>query len=423
MIQELSVYKCLTIVNLSQNLKLLCCLFCLSILAHSSIAQFRLEKRGKTELIEFKFIKNLIIFPLYINSKGPFNFILDTGVGILLLTDPLLKDSLHLHTSRNITITGFGEGRDVKAGITSELNIKINNVISGNIQAAILEKDAFDLSSYTGMPVHGILGFEFFNSFIVGINYEAKTIKVYKPETWYIPKKGFAVPIIIEVFKPYVQCTISPNGKVLEGKMLIDTGSGHPVWLEKHDNKPIEPPEKNINANLGVGLNGDIYGRIARLKGIKLSKYDIKDIVAAFPDTGESNSKVLVDRVGSIGTPLLKRFNVVFDYSRETMYLKPNSMFKQPFEHDMSGIEIAFYPPEYKRAYVARVEPRSAAEDCGLQINDEILSINFKPINEWNLEDLYELFHSKEGRGIALTIAAPNAKKVELVVLTLKKRI
>lgn len=396
----------------------------LSLGCTSTNAQFHLAKRGSSETFEFTFVKNLIIIPLTINGKGPFNFVLDTGVGVFLITEPALADSLQLGKLRSINISGFGESDTLRAFVSPHLDIKVNNSIRGNIPAAILEKDAFDLSSYAGMPIHGLLGYEFFNSFIIRINYEIKTIKVYRPETWYIPKKGYLVPITIEAGKPYMQSSIkmSPGGTI-KARLVIDTGAGHPVSLESYRGHPIRVPSPSIDANLGVGLGGAISGRIARLDYLKLAKFELQNVIAAFPDFDDVGEKVSANRNGNIGNAIFKRFHVVFDYSRKSLFLRPNSTYKEAFEHDLSGMELAYYAPDYTRLFIARIETGSAASDCGLMPDDEILAINFKQIKEMNIDEINKLFHSRDGRSIALTVLPHGETKTSLIIMTLKRRI
>lgn len=70
---------------------------------------FVLPPHKKKETIPFKLIKNLIIIPVIINGEGPFNFVLDTGVGLVLITDYKLADSLKLQNLRNIKLSGLGK--------------------------------------------------------------------------------------------------------------------------------------------------------------------------------------------------------------------------------------------------------------------------------------------------------------------------
>ncbi|MDF3077130.1 MAG: peptide-binding protein [Sphingobacteriaceae bacterium] len=376
-------------------------------------------------MIEFKNIKNLIIIPLFINNKGPFNFVVDTGVGLFLITDPALKDSVNADILRSIKISGFGEGEELTAYVTPALNISIGNNITGIVPAAILTKDAFNLSSYAGIPIHGLIGYEFFSSFIVRINYFTNVLTAYRPEGGYILKKGFRVPITIEERKPYLvsEIAISP-GKKAKSKLIIDTGAGHPLSLETDDGKPFNIDEKYIAANLGVGLAGNIKGYLGRINSLKIGRYELKDVISAFPNYDEAAGKALsVNRNGNIGNSVLKHFNVVFDYSRKLMYLRPSLKYNEPFEHDMSGMELVAAGKELDHIMIARIEKGSAADDVGLEEGDEIVAVNFKPVKQMNLQEMDEVFRSRDGRGIVIEVLPKGEKNTDRVILTLKRRI
>ncbi|WP_207533688.1 aspartyl protease family protein [Desertivirga arenae] len=424
--RELKRYlsKATHILNLASTKRLLLSALFTLLILQSGSAQFKLEKLSNTEAFEFRFIKNLIIIPLLINNKGPFNFVLDTGVGVFLITDPGLVDSLQLPKSlRKIKVVGFGEGKELEAAVTGNLDVAVNAVITGNLPAAILKEDAFDLSSYTGIPIHGLIGYEFFNSFTVRLNYMDKIIKVYRPEARYFLRRAEAIPITIEAGKPYINAEVALNKTLSWVKLIIDTGAGHPLWLESIAGKRVEVPQKNIRANLGVGLSGTIDGSMGRLSLLKLGKFELKEVVAAFPDYEDVGSKVFAERNGNMGNAVLKKFEVIFDYQRSLLFLRPNYDFKKPFEHDMSGIELIYHSPDYSRLFIGRVEPGSAADLIGLEVNDEIVDINFRRAKDWNIDEIYQLFRSRPDKGILLTIIPKGEKKTQVVVLTLKRRI
>ncbi|WP_207421895.1 aspartyl protease family protein [Desertivirga brevis] len=390
----------------------------------SGRAQFKLEKLRNNEAFEFRFIKNLIIIPLIINNKGPFNFVLDTGVGVFLITDPGLVDSLKLPRSlRKIKVVGFGEGKELEASVTGHLDVAVSSAITGSLPAAILKEDAFDLSSYTGIPIHGLLGYEFFNSFTVRMNYANKIIKVYRPEARYAFRRGKAIPIMIVAGKPYVNVELSLGDTLFWVKLVIDTGAGHPLWLESIEGKAVKLPQQNIRANLGVGLSGRIDGSMGRLGTLKLGKFELKEVVAAFPDFEDVGSKVSAERNGNMGNAVLKKFEVIFDYQRSLLFLRPNHDFKKPFEHDMSGLELIYHSPDYERLFIGRVEPGSAGDLIGLGVNDEIVDINFRRAKDWNIDEIYQLFRSRPERGVLLTVLPKGEKKTQVVLLTLKRRI
>ena len=65
---------------------------------------FLFDGDRKKETMNFTLVKNLIIVPLYINGKGPYSFILDTGVNPLIITDVSIMDSLNLQGLRTTNL-------------------------------------------------------------------------------------------------------------------------------------------------------------------------------------------------------------------------------------------------------------------------------------------------------------------------------
>ncbi|QEC77479.1 aspartyl protease family protein [Mucilaginibacter ginsenosidivorax] len=383
---------------------------------------FDLDARKKKVTIPFKLVRNLMVIKLSINNRGPFNFILDTGVGLMIITDPKLADSISIPNKRTLKIPGLGEGADAEAYVTSALKIDIPGLVSYDVAAAILKKDLFSLSGYAGMPIHGLIGYEFFNNLAVKIDFQDSTVTVSRPKDLKVFRKGTQVPITIEDRKPYVESNvILQGGRAVKSKLIIDLGAGHPISLEK-----IIPiyglPQKFIaSANLGIGLNGPINGFIARLESLEIGKFKIKGIISSFPDDGNNQSRLSVPRDGNLGIGVLKRFSVIFDYTGNSMYLKPNMNFKEPFEHDMSGIEYYAAGANLDRIIINRVEPGSAGDEIGLERDDEIVAINFKPVSKMSLEEIDALFRSRNDRSLLLDVF--HDKKLDKVVLTLKRRI
>lgn len=412
---------CLNKLYKSITIGLLFCLLSLGVHAQA----FEFVHNRKKEFLPFKFVKNLIIIPVIINGKGPYNFVLDTGVGLCIITDPALIDTLKPKYLRKILITGFGEGGDLTAFVIPSMQFKIGNTVAQALPSAILAKDAFDLSSFAGMPVHGLIGYEFFNSFVVRINYLTRHITLYRHHSAFILKKGTRIPISIEERKPYVSSEIGiTEDNKITAKLIIDTGAGHPISLETNAGIPFEIPNVNIPANLGIGLNGPINGYLGRIKSLKLGKFELKDVLTAFPDYKDAASKVnTISRTGNMGNSILRRFEIVFDYNRSAMYLKPNSSLKEKFEHDMSGMELYYAGKEFNRLFVLRVETASAAFEAGIEKNDEILAINLKSVTELTREEIDALFRSRDDRSFIIDILPHGSKKSERSILTLKRRI
>ena len=371
--------------------------------------------------LPFRAVRNMVIIKLRINNRGPYNFLLDTGVGLMIITEPKLAESIIILHRRVIKLTGLGEGEDFEALVTPNLNIGIPGLKSIGVAAAILKQDYFNLSSYAGMPIHGILGYDFFNSLAVKISFRDSMLTVSRPWDIRGVKKSARIPITIEDRKPYVETMVTfPGGRKVKNKFIIDLGAGHPLSLENLIAKN-GLPQHFIAANLGIAINGPISGYLSRMEALELGKYKLKNIITSFPEDVHYDRRYSIPRDGNIGIGILKRFDVVFDYYNSMMYLKSNQLYKDPFEYDMSGIEYYATGPNLDHLIISRVAPGSPAAEVGLEKGDEIVTINLKPISKMNIEDVDNYFKSKHERSLLLEIF--HDKKFDKVILTLKRRI
>ncbi len=405
-----------------KRLRAICLCFLLCYCFLSAKAQyFDLQPNKKHVTIHFRIVRNMVIIPLKINNTGPYNFILDTGVGLMVITQPSLVDSISISSKRLIKIPGLGAGEDEEAYVTPVLNVGIQGLDSYNVSAAILKTDYFGLSNYAGMPIHGLLGYEFFNNLAIKLDFGDSTMSICRPKDLHAYRNADKIPITIEDRKPYMQANIVyPNGKKIDSKLVIDIGAGHPISIENMI-KNNGLPQKFIAANLGIGLNGPIDGFISRVNEVDLGKYKIKNVLASFPDDRKSEIVTSVPRDGNLGIGLLKKFDVIFDYTNNAMYLKPGFLYKESYDHDMSGLEYYASGTDYQHVIISRVEPGSAGDLIGLEKGDEIVTINFRAVSKMNLEEIDALFKSKDERTILLEIFHDN--KYDQVIITLKRRI
>lgn len=381
---------------------------------------FEMPVNKKKISVPFKMVRNMIVVKTMIGSKGPFNFIIDSGVGIIIITDPNLTDSLGTKTNRVIKLSGLGDADDVNAVINSNLDFDIGGVKGINLSAAVLKKDRFGLSNYTGMPIHGLIGYDFFNSLAVKFNFFDSTLTVARSGNLKEFKKGYKIPLEIQQGKPYIIATVKYAGNPpAESKLVVDFGAGHPLLLE-NINRNNTLPNKFIAGNLGMGFTGPISGLLSRVEELNIGKYIFKNVITSFT-IKDTIKKADFERDGNLGLGILKRFNLILDYSAGTMYLKPGRDFKAPFEHDMSGLEYFGDGDDYRTVIISRVEPGSAADMAGIHENDAILMINFKPVNEMTIQQVDDIFKSGEDRSLLLDILREE-KRIRFI-LTLKRRI
>ncbi|MBK9732967.1 MAG: aspartyl protease family protein [Chitinophagaceae bacterium] len=375
--------------------------------ATGAIAQpyLHFSRNQKHISIAYKFYRNLIVIPVKLNGKGPYNFVLDTGVGVLTITDPAIKDALRLQTGKKLLISGLGEKEGVNAFTVSGVSVSMPGLESLPMTGVVFEEDPFFLSTYLGVKITGIIGYEFFSSFVVKINYGERILTLYDYNHFKPSEKYESLPIEIRSNKPFIKASCSLNNEDIPLDLLLDTGAGFPLSLQSNSDKRIKIPERHLETQLGLGLNGIINGSLARTNEVRIGTFNFFQVITSFPDYNNWESKAESGkRNGSIGNFILKRFSVILDYNNRKLYLKPNSKFKEPFEYDRVGIEVVGGGEAYNRFIIFQVKPNSPAAEAGIQPDDELVEVNFVPVKNMELGNIDHLFSDPGAKSIMLKI-------------------
>lgn len=404
---------------------------------------FLFEKNVDKVVIPFKFINNLIFIPIKVNGIE-LNFLLDSGVQETILFSMEDKKEVSFFNVEKITLRGLGSEESIEGLKSGNNTLEVKGLKYTNHLLYIVLDQSFNLSYHIGIPVNGIIGYNFFKSNLVEINYERKRITVYRDKQKIrkkIENKFQHVPITIERSKPYITGSLVLNAVEIPVKLLIDIGNSDALWLFQNDSKMIKVPEKNFEDYLGKGFSGDVEGRRALIKKFTMSKFEFYNPIIAFPDTISIRHVTMVkDRSGSVGSEILKRFTVVFDYPNQKMFLKKNGSFYTPFSYNKSGIELQHHGLQWvqetvrletipivksddlsfkksengnnfkykfvlKPIYIiANVRKNSPAALSGLQKGDIVVNINNEPAYQYTLEKINALLKSEEEKWITFEV-------------------
>lgn len=414
---------------------------CIPILMLSQ--NFELPFGEKFQKVKFQLVNNLIIIPIEVNG-AELSFILDSGVNKPILFNLSDKDSIQINNVSEIAIKGLGDGEPIDA-LSSKGNVfKIGEVVNRDQLLYVVMDSEMNLSPRLGMPVHGIIGYDLFRDFVVEVNYSSEYLKLHAPGV-YRPKKSSkiqTVPLRIVQNKAYVQGhVLMKNKRSIAVELLVDTGSSDAVWLFEDLDKGLGIPKNNYEDFLGQGLSGSIYGKRTKIDGIKLGGFQLREAKTAFPDLQYFNSITSMgNRNGSLGGEVLKRFTLVFNYGNRTLGLRKNALFAQPFDFNMSGIDIQHNGMRYISESIAEdkgvvlkeggksfgnvqilfenltrlsmvpeiivsgIRAGSPGHKAGLQEGDVILSVNGKKVHRYKLQQILHMLNEKEGKKVRLLI-------------------
>ena len=414
-------------------------MFCFSGLSQN---KFNLTK-GQSKKIHFKLIGNLVVIPVEINGLE-LSFILDSGVSKPILFNLVNTDSLEIKDVETIYLRGLGSDGMIEALKSKHNFVKVGDAVNINQDIYVVFDNSINFTPRLGVPIHGIIGYDIFKDFVVEINYASKFVRLYKPEA-YTPKacrKCETFPLIINNRKPFIEAKVKleEENKEIPATLLIDTGGSDALWLFEDKEKGISPPyDIYFNDFLGKGLSGDVHGKRSKVHSFSIGSYKLKDVNAAFPDSSSiSFAKRYKKRNGSISGEILKRFNIIFNYSKNQISLKKNSKFRAPFHYNKSGIvleQIGYrvvrerqvkgsidtygrssrdnstinlvetYRYALKPAFtIVELRKDSPAYNCGLLVNDIIISINGKNTDEMTLEKVNGYLSNKTGKNVRVKI-------------------
>ncbi len=332
---------------------------------------------------------------------------IDTGVRANILFSKTLGDDLGLVYTRRLSLVGADGTNNLMASISPVNELDLGPVVGNYQNLLVLEEDFLELESVIGIPVYGILGYEFFKYNPIRINYDDGILDFFPTNSikWSPPfyKK---MKMAIEDNKPYIQAKVKQkSGQIIYPKLLIDTGANHGLLLNRETTEDIDMPPLFIEAEIGQSLGGLLYGYIGRVEYLKLKKLKLEEVLTSYPDE-TAFSYVIKDsgRQGSLGAEVLGRTKVIFDYPRNRISIKKANNFYAPFQFDMSGMAFKKVPSDQNRIYIANVREGSSGDQAGVLPFDEIVSINKIPIFIWELAEVNKLFRSEEGRVIELEL-------------------
>lgn len=365
---------------------------------------------GKSKVqFPIEIYNNLVVVPVILNHQLPLKFILDTGVRTSILTEKAYSDILNLPYSRQLIISGPGEERLVVAYVTNNVSLDMPGVQGRGHAMLVLEEDYLELRNYLGTDVHGILGYELFSRFIIQVDYERKLLTLMLPHRFKEKRKYKWMPALIQDTKPYVTANLQLNDTTsVSAKLLVDSGASHGLLLEANSNSKITVPQKNLTSIIGRGLGGVITGKIGKIKSIKLSGFEIEDVITNFPDPetymDTLKTSRLVSRNGSLGGEILSRFTVIYNFPGEKIYLKKNGAYKKKFYFSLSGLTVRAKGSRLKSFEVTNVRVGSVAAQTDVRVGDRIISVNGIVATDLNLNVVNAFLNSKPGRRIVLQL-------------------
>lgn len=415
---------------------------------------FKIEKNKTKFSVPINTIDGIVIVPISINGSVPLNFILDTGSPYTIITNVEAIQYFQLKKGKQINVSGLGrDTQNLEAYLSLNNTITIGKATSSEMKIVLLYDQDFNLSGRIGLPVYGIIGYDLLKDFVVEVDYSKNKISFFNSQYFNTKKKYRKfepIPIYFRNNKPFVKLKSEISGKEVLLDLLVDTGSWDALWLFEKNEENVAVPPIFIDDYLGYGLNGEIHGKKARITSLKMGEYTLAEPTTSFPDSLSISTINNQDRNGTLGSEILRRFTVVYDYSNQQIFIRKNRRFSEPFHYNLAGMEL--YQPYANLPYleVVYIRKNSPADLAGLLKGDAIRLVNDKKIGIYSstnfdqnqsrqsgttiefgnktsetitLPEIIALFKSKVGEKISITFSRGQNEVQRTVTIELKKSI
>lgn len=363
---------------------------------NASAPDFRLTNGQNARNIPFELYMNLIFLQVRVNDSKTLWFNLDTGLETTVF-DSKQAEALGLKLEDKTPVKV--PGGTIELAFANGVSFGLPGVEMSNQRVQTLPLEIF--TPVLGRPIHGTIGHDLFNRFVVEIDYAKRIINLYEPKDYRYSGKGEIVPVSIETDEPFLQAEfIQPNREPIEAKLKIDTGSVNELGLNGSFVQAVKlvSPTQKVVPQPGVGLGGITENYVTRAGDLQIGRLLIKS-----PVVGYSKDLTRGGDAGTIGGKIFRRFKIIFDYSRRRIILEKNKHFNEPYKYDASGLFLTAEGANFETLKVLRVSENTPASEAGLRDGDVIATINGILTKKFSLEQIRQMF-TQSGKTFRLTV-------------------
>ena len=248
----------------------------------------------------------LILVPAFVEGAGPYEFILDTGASISLLSSELGR-------SLGVVVTGTEEGMGAGGNLTIELG-RLGSLSIGETELQDVEVGLTDelarIGAVVGAKIDGDIGYNVLKHFRVTVDYSRNLMNL-SAASGESGKDG-AVHFEIAPNKPLMVLPVEVNGSG-PYRFCLDTGTSMTAI------SPALAARLGISmrpgARQGMAAGGRISVSFGRLASLAVGHHRVGDLDVTSANFFSSIAKVCeTDFDGIVGYNFLKLFRVTIDY-------------------------------------------------------------------------------------------------------------
>jgi hypothetical protein len=337
--------------------------------------------------------------------------LLDSGAGITVIEQ---RTAARAGLVAAGSVKAEGVSGSTPAGLVGGVTIALEGLEVGELTAATI-----DLAR-ANADLEVILGKEVFHNLVVDVDYPNARVRFHDPARFAYDGPGRRVPIEpAESGHRQLELRVEELPAAI---VEIDTGSNGTLDLFRvyTDENGLLDGRAPVSERLGAGVGGTTVYKSATLRSITFAGHVLREVPVSFhrDAAGAYNTRRLA---GNLGTGVLSRFRVVFDYAHGCLWVEPGAGWDRPFERDGTGLQFEVEPDALRVVFVA---PGSPAAGVGAgaganaraewKVGDRIVEIDGVPVGEdyWKRVDGW----NRRAAGTVVRLKTAGGEARELVL-------
>lgn len=299
--------------------------------------------------------------------KDSLHFILDTGSSSISI-DATKSASMGFVSSESSSLSGIG-------GISTVPVSNLHTLHLNGISTPELNFHVYDyrlLSSIYGVQIDGVIGYAFFSKYIIHLDHEKNLMGIFSIGKFSYPKRGKRLQMGDGKIPSYN--IITTDKKTNQHQFYFDSGAGLALLLnsEYSSDSTVFSDQKKFYTTRAEGVGGKKQMQLTTIKRMSFGPFVFKN-VPTYVFNDENNVTGYPNQGGLVGNEILRRFNIILNYSDHVIHVVPNIHFNDPFEYGYSGFSMLL---DGEDLVVEDVIADSPAFLAGLQSGDVIIGIN-----------------------------------------------
>ncbi|MEL7146223.1 MAG: aspartyl protease family protein [Bacteroidota bacterium] len=352
------------------------------------------EQPKPLQSIPFEVFGDHIFIKVKVDGSEPLDFVFDTGDGLTVISNEVAGQ---LNLTSDQTVKKTSAGGSVTGALIDHNKLEIGDLHIDDIEVYSL--DLNHLERLIGRNIDGIIGYDLLNKHIIQIDYDRMEFEIYDNDTWIYNGDGEEFNLKLTSYIPHIPCTVKlNNGEILKGEYFVNTGAGTTVdfntpFVNKHD--IIDKTGKHYSYLTGGIEKQETLHYEGRVVDFNIRDFSFSDMPVGISQakSGIQHSKKVF---GILGNNVLRRFNIIFDYTNKKMYWEKNASFDEEFHVNTTGFDVEM-TPDLSEVKVHRVYEIGLAKQEGIKVGDIIIEIDGKPVSNMILPDIKKLINHEGG--------------------------